>query len=103
MNKLFLKNSLLALVICLLGACATIGMEQISSNPTDSSPTSLRARARLLTQLGNVASTIQINTQNGVVRLGGFVKDPIIKRRAEVIVRNMPEVRVVRNDIKVDE
>jgi hyperosmotically inducible protein len=92
-----------ALLACLLtvGGCAvTRGQESVGAYMDDTGITT-QIKARFVENKEVDASSISVETLNGVVMLSGFAKNQAERSNAEVLARKISGVRSVRNEIVV--
>lgn len=101
MNTQTLFNLTVAASLIGLGGCAvTRGQETVGAYIGDSAITT-SVKARFADDRQVDASSIKVETLNGTVLLSGFAKNNTERTTAESITRNVPGVRVVRNEISV--
>ncbi|RAP34447.1 transporter [Legionella quinlivanii] len=97
----FTKSLLIAVAAFALLACSATPTRESTGQYLDSTSITARAKAKLVDELGPESLSIQVKTFKDEVQLSGFVNSPIIKNRAALIVRSIPDVRRVRNDLIV--
>jgi osmotically-inducible protein OsmY len=91
---------LAAMTLAAVSACAPMQQPAGPTVPPDDA--ALVARVREALNSGGLdASQIDVSTSRGVVLLTGFARDQQTIERAEVIVRRVPGVADVRNDIRL--
>ncbi len=84
-----------------LGACSVWrGQESMSEYGSDTAITS-DIKAKYAADREVAATSIRVETLNGVVQLSGFAKNQAEKDRAAEIARQARGVKSVRNDIVV--
>jgi hyperosmotically inducible protein len=83
----------------LLGACAGAG--QSSGQFVDDSLITTKVKSKLVGDMALKGFTIKVDTDNGVVKLGGTVDSATQKARAEEVTRGTDGVKSVINDIGV--
>ena len=81
-----------------LAACEST-LTPSMNNQVQGSPLSLQVKSKLIQRLGAAAGPIQVQTFKDEVRLSGVVPDELTKRRASLIVRSIPDIRRVQNDL----
>lgn len=87
-------------VIAMSGCAVTRGQETVGAYIDDTSITT-SVKARFVDNKQVDASSIRVETLNGVVMLSGFAKNATEKSTAETIARNVNGVKTVRNEIAV--
>ncbi|MDB5955524.1 BON domain-containing protein [Ramlibacter sp.] len=101
MNTRTLLAAALAAFLIGLGGCAvTRGQETVGGYVDDTAITT-SVKARFVDNRDVDASSIKVETLNGMVLLSGFAKNNTERTTAESIARNVAGVRTVRNDISV--
>ena len=89
------------LTLLLASGCAvTRGQETVGAYIDDSAITT-SVKARFVDNKQVDASSIRVETLNGVVQLSGFAKNATEKSMAESIARNVKGVKAVKNEIAV--
>lgn len=84
-----------------LGACSVWrGQQSMSEYGSDTAITS-DIKAKYAADRDVAATSIRVETLNGVVQLSGFAKNETEKERAVEIARQAKGVKSVRNDIVV--
>lgn len=83
----------------LLGACAGAG--QSSGQFVDDSLITTKVKSKLIADMVLKGFTIKVDTDHGVVKLGGIVDSATQKQRAEEVTRGTDGVKGVVNDIAV--
>jgi hyperosmotically inducible protein len=67
----------------------------------DDSTITAKVKAALIGDSRTKASQINVNTNQGIVQLAGFVDNPSAKSAAAEVARNVSGVKSVRNDLEV--
>jgi hyperosmotically inducible protein len=81
--------------------CAVVrGQETVGAYVDDAAITTA-IKAKFIDDKVVSASSISVETLNGIVQLSGFAKSVAEKSQSEQIARNSKNVRSVRNDIVV--
>jgi osmotically-inducible protein OsmY len=100
-NKNTIATVAVTLSLLLASGCAvTRGQETVGAYIDDSAITS-SIKARFVDNRRVDASSISVETLNGVVQLSGFAKNTAEKDIAESIARNVKGVKSVKNQIAV--
>ncbi len=81
--------------------CSVIRGQETAGSYVDDSATTTAIKAKFVEDKVVSASSINVETLNGVVQLSGFARSTAEKAQAEQIARNSRNVRSVRNDIIV--
>jgi len=101
MNTRTLRIAALSAVLFALAGCAvTRGQETVGSY-VDDTTISTGVKARFIDNRDVDASSIKVETLNGMVLLSGFAKNNLERTSAERIARSVSGVREVRNEISV--
>jgi hyperosmotically inducible periplasmic protein len=100
LNARVLALALLTGAVSLTGCAVTSGQSTVGQAVDDTAITT-RVKARMAEDPNVSAMRIEVETLNGVVQLAGFATSQGEKDRAAVLVRNVPNVREVRNNIIV--
>jgi hyperosmotically inducible protein len=93
-------GALVGLVIALGAGCAST---QTVGEEIDDATITTKIEAKLTADPEVSAFNVDVDTNEGVVRLSGTVEDPEAKVEAEQLARDTEGVRRVINDIKVGE
>jgi osmotically-inducible protein OsmY len=105
MDTLNLKTVFIAAAVAVMGAgytgCAVTDGQSTVGQAIDDTTITTRVKARMAEDPNVSAMRIDVETLNGVVQLSGFATSPAEKDRAAMVVRNVPNVREVRNNIVV--
>jgi hyperosmotically inducible protein len=100
-----LSNRYARFVLPLALAAAVAAPGCMSTRPASVQVDDASITAKVKSALAADATTnplrVDVDTQEGVVRLSGTVEDPANRRRAEEVARNVEGVRRVVNDIQV--
>jgi hyperosmotically inducible periplasmic protein len=81
--------------------CAVVRGQETAGAYVDDAATTTAIKAKFVEDKVVSATSINVETLNGVVQLSGFAKSAAEKAQAESIARNSRNVRSVRNDIVV--
>ncbi|TXT40502.1 MAG: transport protein [Comamonadaceae bacterium] len=99
--KTFLTATMMAAALLTTAGCAVSrGQETVGAYVDDAGITTL-VKARMAESKVVSASSISVETLNGVVMLSGFAKNSTEKSTAESIARGVNNVKSVRNEIAV--
>nr|WP_319566711.1 BON domain-containing protein [uncultured Rhodoferax sp.] len=99
--KTFLTATMMAAALLSTAGCAVgRGQETVGAYVDDTGITTL-VKARMAEDKAVSASSISVETLNGVVMLSGFAKNSTEKATAESIARGVKNVKSVRNEIAV--
>lgn len=97
-----------ALLLALFTAAAVVGSgcavtdgQSTVGQAVDDTAITTRVKARMAEDPNVSAMRIEVQTRNGLVQLAGFATSQAEKDRAAALVRGVPNVREVRNDIIV--
>lgn len=88
-------------MLCALSGCAAVGEHVRPNGGVDDIAITTAVKARFVDDRRLDASTIEVRSRNGTVRLSGSVRNADEKAGAESIARGVAGVRDVRNDIEV--
>jgi hyperosmotically inducible protein len=95
------RIALLAALTGSLAACSVMrGQESIGEYSSDAAVTA-EIKAKMAADKDVAATSISVETLQGVTQLSGFAKSQAEKDRAAAIAREAKGVRSVRNDIVV--
>jgi hyperosmotically inducible protein len=92
--------ALTGITIVSTGCAVVRGQETVGAYVDDAAITTA-IKAKFVEDKFVAASSVSVETLNGVVQLSGFAKSAMEKSQAENIARNSRGVRSVRNDIIV--
>ncbi|MFO0459417.1 MAG: BON domain-containing protein [Burkholderiales bacterium] len=84
-----------------LGACSGARDQQTAGSYIDDSMITTDIKSKMAADKDVAATSISVETLNGVTQLSGFAKSQAEKDRAATIAREAKGVRAVRNDIIV--
>lgn len=99
--KTTLAATMMAAALLTAAGCAVSrGQETVGAYVDDAGITTL-VKARMAESKVVSASSISVETLNGVVMLSGFAKNSTEKSTAESIARGVNNVKSVRNEIAV--
>jgi|LakMenEpi03Aug12_release.lakeMendotaPanAssembly.Ray.scaffolds.fasta_scaffold1063222_2 osmotically-inducible protein OsmY len=97
-----LRRAAIALALAgALGACSVARDQQTAGSYIDDSMITTDIKSKMAADKDVAASSISVETLNGVTQLSGFAKSQAEKDRAATIAREAKGVRAVRNDIIV--
>lgn len=94
-------TALAAAVLLTVGGCAVTRGQESAGAYVDDTVITTRVKGRFVENPDVAASSIKVETLNGVVLLSGFAKNATEKSTAERIARETSGVRSVRNEILV--
>lgn len=102
---MYIKTALAAAITAVMmltatGCAVSRGQETVGAYVDDAGITTL-IKARMAESKAVSASSISVETLNGVVMLSGFAKSATEKSTAEGIARGVNNVKSVRNEIAV--
>ncbi len=89
-----------AALLTTAGCAVTRGQETVGASVDDTGITTL-IKARMAESKLVSATSISVETLNGVVMLSGFAKDATEKSAAENIARGVKNVKSVKNEIAI--
>jgi osmotically-inducible protein OsmY len=89
------------LTLATTSGCAVARNQETAGAYVDDTSITTQVKARYVEDKTVAATSISVETLNGVVQLSGFAKSSNEKAQAENIARNVKGVRSVRNDIIV--
>lgn len=89
-----------AALLTATGCAVSRGQQTVGSYVDDAGITTL-VKARMAESKVVSASSISVETLNGVVMLSGFAKNTLEKTEAERIARDVNNVKSVRNEVVV--
>lgn len=97
-----MRTALITAALALaLSACSVMrGQESMGEYTSDAGITTA-VKSKFATDKTVAATSIGVETLDGVVQLSGFAKSPEEKRQAEVIAKQAKGVKSVRNNIIV--
>lgn len=81
--------------------CAVVRGQETAGAYVDDAAITTSVKAKMVEDKTVSAAAINVETLNGTVQLSGFAKSGAEKAQAEMIARNVKNVRTVRNDIVV--
>lgn len=84
-----------------IGGCASTREQSTVGQLVDDAKITTQIKARFAESPVVSALAIKVDTDNGHVKLSGFAKSSDEKNTAEAIVRKVPNVRSVKNDIVI--
>jgi hyperosmotically inducible periplasmic protein len=88
--------------ITIIGTGCAVGRGQETAGSfVDDTAITTAVKAKYAQDKTVAATSIGVETLNGVVQLSGFAKSPAEKAQAESIARGVSNVKSVRNDIVV--
>lgn len=92
---------LLAFAMVAVVGCAAPAKQQSAGEYIDDTVITTRAKAAIFDDPGLRATEINVETFDGVVQLSGFVSSQAEINRAVQVVRGIPGVKSVRNDMRL--
>lgn len=92
---------LLAFAMVTVVGCAAPAKQQSAGEYIDDTVITTRAKAAIFDDPGLRATEINVETFDGVVQLSGFVSSQAEINRAVQVVRGIPGVKSVRNDMRL--
>jgi len=95
------RTTLAALLVASLSACSVMRDQQTVGAYVDDSAITAEVKSNMAADTAVAASSISVETMNGVIQLSGFAKSQAEKDRAASIARAAKGVKAVRNDIIV--
>lgn len=98
-NMSFIKK--LIVVIFIVGLLGCAGAGQSTGEYIDDSAITTKVKTKLFNDPVTSGWQITVITKNRVVQLAGFVKSAKEKDRASELVRSVPGVKSVKNDLVV--
>jgi hyperosmotically inducible protein len=90
-----------AAVVGLLGACSVFREQQTVGSYIDDTQLTAEIKSKMASDREVAATSISVETLNGVTQLSGFARSQAEKDRAAEIARQTQGVKGVRNDIIV--
>ncbi len=90
-----------AAVVLQVGGCAVARDQQTVGAYVDDAAVTTRVKAKFAEDKTVAATSISVETLNGMVQLAGFAKSSEEKAKAEMLARNTSGVKGVKNDIVV--
>lgn len=91
----------LAGMTVLTTGCAVVRGQETAGAYVDDAAITTSVKAKMVEDKTVSAAAINVETLNGTVQLSGFAKSGAEKSQAEMIARNVKNVRAVRNDIVI--
>jgi osmotically-inducible protein OsmY len=88
-------------ITVITAGCSVARNQQTVGSYVDDAGITTAVKAKMAEDKSVSATSISVETLNGTVQLSGFAKSEMEKRQAEVIARNVKNVRDVRNSIVV--
>lgn len=93
--------ALVAVLAASLSACSVMRDQQSMGAYVDDAAITAEVKSKMATDRDVAATSISVETLNGVTQLSGFAKSQAEKDRAASIARAAKGVKGVRNDIVV--
>ena len=90
-----------AAALCVTSGCAVMRDQETVGAYVDDAAITTTVKARFVDNVQVDASSISVETLNGVVMLSGFAKNPDEKNTAESIARGVRGVRAVKNEVLI--
>jgi hypothetical protein len=101
-NTITLRRIAIALAVTAsLSACSVMRDQETVGAYVDDTKITTDIKAKMASDKDVAATSISVETLNGVTQLSGFAKSQTEKDRASEIARQAKGVRAVRNDIVV--
>ncbi|MEI7447444.1 MAG: BON domain-containing protein [Burkholderiales bacterium] len=91
----------MAALVGTMAACSVARDQETVGAYVDDSKITAEIKAKMASDKDVAATSIGVETMNGVTQLSGFAKTQTEKDRAAEIARQVKGVRAVRNDIQV--
>jgi len=105
MSTLNTKTLFVAAAVAVAGigstGCAVTDRQSTVGQAIDDTAITTRVKARMAQDPNVSAMRLDVDTLNGVVQLSGFATSQAEKQRAEMLARDVRNVREVRNNIVV--
>ncbi|RPH45453.1 MAG: BON domain-containing protein [Burkholderiales bacterium] len=95
------RTAVIVAVAASLGACSVARNQETVGAYVDDSRITAEIKSKMAADKDVAATSISVETLNGVTQLSGFAKSQLEKERAAEIARQAKGVRAVRNDIVV--
>jgi hyperosmotically inducible protein len=100
------RHAVTAMSLCVLLAgplygCASTPQHESTGQYIDDAAISTKVKAKLLNDSLTEGLKVDVNTNRGTVQLSGFVDNEQQRERADELAKNVPGVRLVRNDLIV--
>jgi osmotically-inducible protein OsmY len=97
-----MRNVLITAALTLaLGACSVMRGQESMKDYTSDAAITTSVKSKYATDSGVAATSISVETMEGIVQLSGFAKSAEEKSRAEAIAKDVKGVKSVRNNIVV--
>jgi osmotically-inducible protein OsmY len=100
-NRRLRRALLVTALVTSLAACAVARDQQTLGAYVDDTAITTEVKGTMAADKDVAATSISVETMNGVIQLSGFAKSQEEKDRAAMIARQAKGVRSVRNDILV--
>jgi hyperosmotically inducible protein len=98
----FIRRALVVVVLAAsMSACSVARNQETVGSYVDDSLITTDIKSKMAADKDVAATSISVETLNGVTQLSGFAKSQLEKERAAEIARQAKGVRAVRNDIVV--
>ncbi len=98
----FIRRAAVVVVLAAaMGACSVARNQETVGAYVDDSLITADIKSKMASDKDVAATSISVETLNGVTQLSGFAKSQLEKERAAEIARQAKGVRAVRNDIVV--
>jgi len=95
------RTALVALLAASLSACSVMRDQQTVGAYVDDAAITAEIKSKMAADKEVAATSISVETLNGVTQLSGFAKSQSEKERAASIAREAKGIKGVRNDIVV--
>lgn len=97
-----MRTALITAALALaLSACSVMRGQESMRDYTSDAAITTAVKSKFATDSNVAATSIGVETMEGVVQLSGFAKSPEEKSRAEAIAKDAKGVKSVRNNIIV--
>jgi hyperosmotically inducible periplasmic protein len=98
----FIRRAVVVVVLAAsMSACSVARNQETVGSYVDDSLITTDIKSKMAADKDVAATSISVETLNGVTQLSGFAKSQLEKERAAEIARQAKGVRAVRNDIVV--
>lgn len=97
----YLTAILLALAMVAVVGCAAPSKQQTAGEYIDDTVVTTRVKAAIFDDAALRVNEIKVETFDGVVQLSGFVSSQAEINRAVQVVRGIPGVKSVKNDMRL--
>lgn len=101
LSNVLQRAALVAVLAASLSACSVMRDQQTVGSYVDDAAITAEIKSKMAADKDVAATSISVETMNGVTQLSGFAKNQAEKERAASIARAAKGVKDVRNDIVV--